>query len=149
VFSVTQDLNFFTLMKGSSVCDRAMAETVSRRTVTAKTRVRPQTSPYDICRAQIGTWAGFLRVLRVSPVSITPLTHHIHLHTDTDTALIRKTNVGRLGNLHACGVSDIGEVWTEKQCQLYMADKVKTIQSSGHYHVCSNKATKYGGGRHV
>jgi hypothetical protein len=89
-----------------------MTETVSRRTVTAKTRVRPQTGPCEVCGAQIGSWTGFLRVLRDFLVSITPLTHRIHLHLNN--ALIRKTNVGRLGNLHNCGVSDVGDVRLEK-----------------------------------
>jgi hypothetical protein len=89
-----------------------MIETVSRRTVPAKTRVRPQIGPCEIWGEQIGYGTRYLRVLRVSLVSITPLTHHIHLHLTS--ALIRKTNVGRLGNLHICGVSDIGEVWIER-----------------------------------
>jgi hypothetical protein len=47
-----------------------MAQSVSRRFLTAKARFRNQVSPYGICGGQGGTLTGFLRVLRVSRASI-------------------------------------------------------------------------------
>jgi hypothetical protein len=49
-----------------------MAQAVSRRLLTAEARVRARVGPSGICGGLTGTGTVFLRVLRISPVSITP-----------------------------------------------------------------------------
>jgi hypothetical protein len=52
---------------------RAIAQTVSRRFPTARTRVRSQVRSCGICGGQSGSGAGFLRVLQCPlPIIIPP-----------------------------------------------------------------------------
>jgi hypothetical protein len=74
---------------------RAMAQAVSRRSLTAEARVRSRVSPFGICGGQSGTGAGFSRVLRFSPVNfIPPVLHYMekrnnyHLHADVSLSFI-------------------------------------------------------------
>jgi hypothetical protein len=56
--------------------DRAMAQAVSRRPVTADARVRFRVSPCEICGGQSGTGTGFSPSCRFSPVNFIPLVLH-------------------------------------------------------------------------
>jgi hypothetical protein len=60
--------------EGSLRCllGRAMAQAVSRRPVTAGSRVRAQVNPCEICGGQSGTGTGFSPSSSFFPVSIIP-----------------------------------------------------------------------------
>jgi hypothetical protein len=46
---------------------RVMAHAVSRRSLTAESRVRARVNPFGVCGGQSGTGTGFLRVFSVFP----------------------------------------------------------------------------------
>jgi hypothetical protein len=55
----------------------------------------------------------FLPVIRFSPVTITPLTLHIHSHPYV--AIIRRTNGRRTGEIPiSSSLSEMGDPWIEK-----------------------------------
>jgi hypothetical protein len=56
---------------------RAMGQVVSRRSLTAKARVRARVNPCGICGAQSGTGTGFSPSSSVFPVSTVALQTHI------------------------------------------------------------------------
>jgi hypothetical protein len=60
------------------IAGRAMAHVVSRRPFTTELRVNSQAHFYGICGGEGGTVAYFLRVLRLSHVSIVPPMPHNH-----------------------------------------------------------------------
>jgi hypothetical protein len=51
---------------------RAMAQAVSRRSLTAESRIRDGVNPYGLCGGQSGTGTGFSPSSSVSPVNIIP-----------------------------------------------------------------------------
>jgi hypothetical protein len=51
---------------------RAISQAISRRPLTAETRVHARVSSCGICGGQIVTGTGFLRVLRFSLVNVIP-----------------------------------------------------------------------------
>jgi hypothetical protein len=60
------------------IIGRAMTQVVSRRTLTAETRVRSRVSPCGICGGQSGTGTGFSLSTSVYPVNfIPPVLHYL------------------------------------------------------------------------
>jgi hypothetical protein len=55
---------------------RAMAQAVSRRSLTAGVRVRSRISPCGMCGGQSGTGTSFSQVLQFFPVNFVPLVLH-------------------------------------------------------------------------
>jgi hypothetical protein len=58
------------------VAGRAMAQAVSRRSLTTEARVRSRVSPCEICDGQSGTGTGFSPSCQFSPVNFIPLVLH-------------------------------------------------------------------------
>jgi hypothetical protein len=58
------------MMINGVVCSRAMAQAVSRRSLTVEARVCVFVIPCGISGGKSDIWTGFLLVLRSSPVSI-------------------------------------------------------------------------------
>jgi len=57
---------------------RALPQAVSRRPVTAGTRIQSQVIPCENCCLKTGNGTGFFRVNRVSPANIIPPVLHTH-----------------------------------------------------------------------
>jgi hypothetical protein len=68
------DSNVF--VQDLKITGRAMAQAVSRRPLTAETRVRSQVNPCEICGGQSGTGTGFSPSCRFSLVNFIPLVLH-------------------------------------------------------------------------
>jgi hypothetical protein len=87
VGNTISDMSFLTAgtMQGYSLWGRAIAQAVSRRLSTAAARVRAQLRSCEICGAQSGTGAGFLRVLRVPLSSFLWLLHIHHVSCEART----------------------------------------------------------------
>jgi hypothetical protein len=77
-FTVTPRRKFSTIQVLTHCHGRTIAQTVSRRLLTAEARIRAPVRPCVICDVQSGTGTGFSPNLSVSPVNIILPLLHIH-----------------------------------------------------------------------
>jgi hypothetical protein len=68
---------------------RAMAQAVSRRPLTAESRVRIRVNPCGICGVQSGTTTGFSPSSSVLPVNIIPPSLSILIYHTGDEQCVR------------------------------------------------------------
>jgi hypothetical protein len=66
-----------------------MTQAVSRRPLTAESRVRAWVNPSGIYGGHSGTGTGFLRVLRFSPVNVIPPSFSILIYHLGDEQYVR------------------------------------------------------------